>query len=110
MIRDSGWNGRVVTAYRPDAVVDPDFEGFSANLDQLGEITGCDTGNWAGYLDAHRRGAPSSRNSARPSSDHGHPTAETANLSERGGRGTVQPRPARHRRTSASSGCSAPRC
>ena len=27
-IRQSGWNGRVVTAYRPDPVVDPDFEGF----------------------------------------------------------------------------------
>ncbi|WP_164745906.1 glucuronate isomerase, partial [Mesorhizobium sp. M7A.F.Ca.CA.002.09.1.1] len=53
MIRDSGWQGRVVTAYRPDAVVDPDFEGFSTNLDRLGEITGCDTGSWAGYLDAH---------------------------------------------------------
>ena len=38
MIRDSGWAGRVVTAYRPDAVVDPDFEGFAANLDRLGEI------------------------------------------------------------------------
>ena len=47
MIRDSGWDGRVVTAYRPDAVVDPDFEGFAANLDRLGEITGCDTGTWA---------------------------------------------------------------
>ena len=44
MIRDSGWKGRVVTAYRPDAVVDPDFEGFRGNLDTLGEITGCDTG------------------------------------------------------------------
>ncbi|WP_245459758.1 glucuronate isomerase, partial [Mesorhizobium sp. M1A.F.Ca.IN.022.02.1.1] len=55
MIRDSGWQGRVVTAYRPDAVVDPDFEGFLANLDRLGEITGCDTGTWAGYLEAHRK-------------------------------------------------------
>ena len=32
-VRDSGWAGRVVPAYRPDAVVDPDFEGFAANLD-----------------------------------------------------------------------------
>ncbi|MCB1370670.1 MAG: glucuronate isomerase, partial [Rhodobacteraceae bacterium] len=53
-IRDSGWPGRVVPAYRPDAVVDPDFEGFAGNLDRLGEITGCDTGTWAGYLEAHR--------------------------------------------------------
>jgi glucuronate isomerase len=28
-IRASGWKGRVVPAYRPDAVVDPDFAGFA---------------------------------------------------------------------------------
>ncbi len=27
-IRASGWKGRVITAYRPDPVVDPEFEGF----------------------------------------------------------------------------------
>jgi glucuronate isomerase len=27
-----GWGGRVVTAYRPDPVVDPEFEGFRDNL------------------------------------------------------------------------------
>ena len=27
-IRQSGWGGRVITAYRPDPVVDPEFEGF----------------------------------------------------------------------------------
>ncbi|KQQ81123.1 glucuronate isomerase [Aureimonas sp. Leaf324] len=80
-IRDSGWQGRVVPTYRPDAVVDPDFEGFAANLDRLGEITGADTGTWDGYLDAHcqRRGAFQALGAT--ATDHGHPTAETANLS-----------------------------
>jgi len=82
MIRDSGWSGRVVTAYRPDAVVDPDFEGFSGNLDRLGEITGCDTGTWAGYLDAHRKRRAFFKQHGATSSDHGHATAETANLSD----------------------------
>ncbi|RWP23749.1 glucuronate isomerase [Mesorhizobium sp.] len=82
MIRDSGWEGRVVTAYRPDAVVDPDFEGFSANLDRLGDITGCDTGSWAGYLDAHRQRRAFFKSFGATASDHGHPTAETANLSD----------------------------
>ncbi|WP_379062547.1 glucuronate isomerase [Mesorhizobium sp. UC22_110] len=80
-IRDSGWLGRVVTAYRPDAVVDPDFEGFAANLDRLGEISGCDTGNWAGYLDAHRQRRAYFKGYGATSTDHGHATAETANLS-----------------------------
>ena len=81
MIRDSGWTGKVVTAYRPDAVVDPDFEGFAGNLDRLGEITGSDTGSWQGYLDAHRSRRAFFKEFGATSSDHGHPTAETANLS-----------------------------
>ena len=80
MIRDSGWQGRVVTAYRPDAVVDPDFEGFSANLDRLGEITGADTGSWQGYLDAHRQRRAFFKTFGATSSDHGHADATTANL------------------------------
>ena len=79
-IRDSGWKGRVIPAYRPDAVVDPDFEGFAENLDRLGAISGCDTGHWAGYLDAHRQRRAFFRSMGATASDHGHPSAETANL------------------------------
>ena len=81
MIAASGWDGKVVTTYRPDAVVDPDFEGFAANLDALGILTGCDTGTWAGYLDAHRaRRAFFIDAGGATASDHGHPTARTENL------------------------------
>lgn len=79
-IRESGWKGRVVTAYRPDGVVDPDFEGFSDNLDRLGEMTGEDTGSWSGYLAAHRRRRAYFKTFGATSSDHGHRTASTANL------------------------------
>lgn len=80
MIRESGWKGRVVPAYRPDNVVDPDFAGFNKNLDRLGEITGCDTGTWAGYLEAHRKRREFFKSMGATSSDHGHPTAQTADL------------------------------
>ena len=80
IIRDSGWHGRVLPAYRPDAVVDPDFEGFAGNLDRLGEITGADTGRWAGYLEAHRQRRAFFKSFGATASDHGHPSAETANL------------------------------
>lgn len=80
MIRDSGWRGRVLPAYRPDAVVDPDFEGFAGNLDRLGEMTGCDTGSWEGYLNAHRTRRAAFIEAGATSSDHGHPTARTENL------------------------------
>lgn len=80
-IAQSGWTGRVVTTYRPDAVVDPDFEGFAGNLVRLGEITGCDTGEWKGYLEAHRRRRAFFRDHGATATDHGHPTAATADLS-----------------------------
>jgi glucuronate isomerase len=82
MISDSGWTGRVVTAYRPDNVVDPDFDGFSANLDRLADMTREDTGTWSGYLAAHRKRRAYFKAWGATSSDHGHPSAETENLSE----------------------------
>lgn len=80
MIRDSGWSGRIVTTYRPDAVVDPEFEGFAANVAQLGEITGEDTATWDGYLAAHRARRAYFKTFGATASDHGHPTARTEDL------------------------------
>jgi len=81
-LRDGGWSGRIVTTYRPDAVIDPDFEGFADNLDALGDLTGCDTGRWQGYLDAHRVRRAFFRDHGATATDHGLASAETANLSD----------------------------
>jgi glucuronate isomerase len=80
-IRDSDWDGRVVTAYRPDPVVDPAFEGFADNLARFGELTGENTSVWDGYLAAHRKRREFFKSMGATSTDHGHPTAATANLS-----------------------------
>ena len=79
-IRDSGWKGRVVTAFRPDPVVDPEFEGFQANVEQLGVLTGESTTTWAGYLNALRNRRAYFKQFGATSTDHGHPTAATADL------------------------------
>ncbi|MFV0490330.1 MAG: glucuronate isomerase [Pseudorhodobacter sp.] len=79
-IRDSGWHGRVIPAYRPDAVVDPDFPGFAENVAQLGDLTGENTGSWPGYLNAHRARRAYFRELGATSSDHGHPSARTEDL------------------------------
>ncbi len=79
-IRDSGWKGRVVTAYRPDRVVDPDFAGFHDNVRRLGELTGVDTESWPGYLQAHRKRRAFFKTFGATSTDHGHPSALTADL------------------------------
>ena len=78
-IRASGWHGRVVPTYRPDAVVDPDRPGFAAALAQLFEITG-EPENWAGYLEAHRIRRDYFKARGATATDHGHPTALTADL------------------------------
>ncbi|SFH14070.1 glucuronate isomerase [Sulfitobacter dubius] len=82
MIRESGWSGRVVTAYRPDAVIDPEFEGFADNVATLGELAGEDTTTWAGYLAAHRNRRAFFKEFGATSTDHGHPTARTEDLSQ----------------------------
>lgn len=81
MIRESGWQGKVVTAYRPDAVVDPEFEGFTDNVEKLGEMAGEDATSWSGYLAAHRNRRAFFKTFGATSSDHGHPSARTENLS-----------------------------
>jgi glucuronate isomerase len=82
-IRDSGWaaGGRVVTAYRPDPVVDPEHEAFWESLERFGQMTGQDVSFWNGYLEAHRIRRAAFIAMGATSSDHGHPTAATADLS-----------------------------
>ncbi|WP_226633444.1 glucuronate isomerase [Novosphingobium profundi] len=79
-MRASGWQGRVITAYRPDPVIDPEFEGFQANLDRFSAITGEDCRTWQGYLAAHRQRRAFFARMGATSTDHGHPTARTADL------------------------------
>jgi len=81
-IRESGWDGNVITAFRPDPVVDPDFEGFVENVKALGEISDCDISTWDGYLSALRNRRAYFKSFGATSTDHGHPSATTANLSK----------------------------
>ena len=81
-IRDSGWRGRVITAYRPDAVIDPEHEAFRDALETFGELTGEDVYSWSGYLRAHRKRRAFFAAAGATSTDHGHLTAATADLSQ----------------------------
>jgi glucuronate isomerase len=81
-IQESGWRGRVVTTYRPDIVVDPEHEQFGGALAQFGELTGQDVHSWSGYLSAHRLRRAEFARAGATATDHGHPTARTADLSQ----------------------------
>jgi len=80
-IRQSGWGGRVVTTYRPDAVIDVEHEGFRPAMARFAALTGEDVWNWPGYLAAHRRRRADFRAAGATATDHGHATPATANLS-----------------------------
>jgi glucuronate isomerase len=82
-IRSSGWKARIVPTFRPDPVVDPEFDGFQENIARLGEMTGEDTGAWQGYLRALEKTRLRFQAHGCTATDHGHPTAATADL-ERG--------------------------
>jgi glucuronate isomerase len=80
-LRDSDWNGNVVTTYRPDSVVDPEHHQFQDSLRLFGELTGEDVYSWDGYLRTHRKRRADFIALGATATDHGHPTARTANLS-----------------------------
>ncbi|HEY8563876.1 MAG TPA: glucuronate isomerase [Beijerinckiaceae bacterium] len=79
-IRASGWSGRVVPTYRPDAVVDPDFAGFGQNVETFLGQAGASATTYAAYLDAHRAKRAFFKERGATATDHGHPSARTANL------------------------------
>ena len=80
-ILKSDWNGNVITTYRPDPVLDPEYEGFLDNVQRLGELTSEDVFSFSGYLDAHRKRRAYFQDRGATATDHGHPDAYTANLS-----------------------------
>lgn len=80
-IKAGDWQGRVITTYRPDPVVDPDFEGFTENVRIFGELSGQDITHYEGYLAAHRERRAYFRSHGATATDHGHPSSRTANLS-----------------------------
>ncbi len=74
------WQGRVITAFRPDPVVDPDYEGFAGNVQQLAALSGEDCDTYASYLRALRERRAFFKSMGATSTDHGHPSAHTEDL------------------------------
>jgi glucuronate isomerase len=80
-MRASGWTGRVYPTYRPDPVIDAEHENFDAALEQFQNASGEDVHSWKGYLAAHRKRRAFFAASGATATDHGHPSAQTADLS-----------------------------
>ena len=73
------WPGRVITTYRPDDVIDPDQPNFVSNVETF--CAGQYATSWSAYLKAHRDRRAFFRARGATATDHGHLTAQTADLS-----------------------------
>lgn len=80
-VRVSFPRGRIIPTFRPDIVIDPDFPFLLQNIARLGEMTREDTSNWRGYLSALRHRRQDFKVLGCTATDHGHPSAATADLS-----------------------------
>lgn len=81
-IAASGWPGKVITAFRPDGVIDPEHEQFNDRLDKLSSITGLDCRDYPQYLSALKQRRAFFKQLGATSTDHGHPTAQTLLLTD----------------------------
>ena len=69
---DSGWKGRVVPTFRPDAYLEPAQRGWAERVQRLGETAGVDTGTYAGYVRALEERRRYFVDHGATSADHSH--------------------------------------
>ncbi|WP_076542289.1 glucuronate isomerase [Shewanella sp. UCD-KL21] len=81
-IKESGWQGKVITAFRPDNVIDPEFEGFEANLVRLSTLTNEPLDTFESYLMSLYKRRAYFKEMGATSTDHGHLSARTLDLSK----------------------------
>jgi glucuronate isomerase len=80
--RSGGWSARILPTFRPDSVIDPAFPDFARNVQALGELAGEDTETWRGYKRALSARRHFFKALGATATDHGHPTAQTADMTE----------------------------
>ena len=80
-IRDSGWGGRIIPTFRPDAVVNIDAAGWRENIDLLGEVSGVDISDFGNYIQALEQRREYFKSMGATATDHAALTAYTESLS-----------------------------
>ena len=74
---DPTWSGRVVPTFRPDRYLEPASATWNADVDRLGEVSGHDVDDYAGYLGALEDRRRYFVEHGAVSSDHSHLDART---------------------------------
>ena len=77
---DPTWTGQVAPTFRPDRYLEPARADWNELVDRLGEVSGIDTGSWAGWVSAMENRRAYFRAHGAVSSDHSHADARVEPL------------------------------
>ena len=80
-IRESGWGGRVIPTFRPDAVVNIDNAGWRQNIELLSNVSGVEIGGYSNYIQALEQRRAAFKAMGATATDHAALTAYTELLS-----------------------------
>lgn len=81
-IRDSGWGGRILPTFRPDAVVNMDRPGWRENIDKLSAVSGIEVKDYASYIQALESRRAFFKQMGAKATDHAALTAYTTRLTD----------------------------
>jgi len=80
-IAESGWNGRVIPTFRPDAVVNMERPDWRGSIDALSDVSGIAIHHYAAYIHALENRRTFFKQMGAKATDHAALTAYTARLS-----------------------------
>jgi len=81
-IRESGWHGRIVPTFRPDAVVNLNTPGWQANIEALGHVSGIEVNSYRAFVQALEDRRAYFQSMGATATDHAALTAYTEELSD----------------------------
>ncbi|MCC7358548.1 MAG: glucuronate isomerase [Anaerolineales bacterium] len=79
-IRASGWGGRVIPCFRPDAVIALDAPGWREHLERLAELSGVAIGGYAAFIQALEIRRAFFKTQGAVAADHAALSADTEGL------------------------------
>jgi glucuronate isomerase len=82
-IRESGWSGRILPTFRPDAVVNIDMDGWRQEIDRLSQVSGVTVRDYPSYIQALEQRRAFFAELGATATDHAALTAHTEVLSGR---------------------------
>lgn len=81
-LRASGWPGRIVPCFRPDAVIQLDAPGWQQNIELLGHVSGLEVKSYSTYIQALENRRAYFKVMGATATDHTAQTAYTGELTD----------------------------